>query len=251
MCSVDLGWTYDSSDCDDGAAGIHPGVVEDECNGIDEDCDGSDECACSDASDGDLVVESGEVLTLAAGSWSFGELTVSAGSTLIFEGDDTVVINAGEVNIHGTLDVSGEDDPIAAADTSPTAGRRPRRRRWRRRRRLRQRTGHGWLSAVPAQAVAPRTEAPVAWRLGSAQHPHMAEATARRRRWRRWLEHLWRCRRERGVAEGATDVSPASSPAAAAAQAGAPTAAAAAAAAARSPFTQAPSSHRTHRRNRR
>ena len=122
MCSVDLGWTYDSSDCDDGAAGIHPGVVEDECNGIDEDCDGSDECACSDASDGDLVVESGEVLTLAAGSWSFGELTVSAGSTLIFEGDDTVVINAAEVNIHGTLDVSGEDGSDSGSGYLPHGG---------------------------------------------------------------------------------------------------------------------------------
>ena len=122
MCSVDLGWTYDASDCDDGAGDIHPGVIDEECNGIDEDCDGSDECACSDASDGDLIVTSGDTVILDAGPWSFGELTVSSGATLIFEGEDTVVINASEVNIQGTIDVSGEDGSHSGGGYLPHGG---------------------------------------------------------------------------------------------------------------------------------
>ncbi len=36
------GFTPAEGDCDDGDAGVHPGAVDDDCDGIDEDCDGVD-----------------------------------------------------------------------------------------------------------------------------------------------------------------------------------------------------------------
>ncbi|MCO4747338.1 MAG: putative metal-binding motif-containing protein [Proteobacteria bacterium] len=48
QCSATSGWVADASDCDDGNVGVHPGVVNDPGDGVDNDCDGAvDEDAIS------------------------------------------------------------------------------------------------------------------------------------------------------------------------------------------------------------
>lgn len=40
-CAAPPGYVWSSTDCDDGAANIHPNAPDDTCNGVDEDCDGT------------------------------------------------------------------------------------------------------------------------------------------------------------------------------------------------------------------
>ncbi len=103
MCAIPSDRVTDGLDCDDDDPGILAG------------------CTCSDRSDGDLIVLSGESTTLDSGPHHFGRFEVERGAEVSFRGRQPVRIYADEVVIAGDLRLVGSDG-VSSAFGSPGNG---------------------------------------------------------------------------------------------------------------------------------
>jgi uncharacterized protein (TIGR03382 family) len=105
-CSLPLGYFATSTDCDDGAAGVHPNAAEDACNGVDDDCDAFG--GPTDDSDGD--------------GFAFEDEDASGASDCDLDSDGDGVDDAIELP-RGDSDGDGNDDaadPDDDGDSIPT-----------------------------------------------------------------------------------------------------------------------------------
>ncbi len=102
-CEPGSGLVVDDSDCDDSNAWVNPGVASDDCNAVDDDCDG----------DIDEDVEAGWMLvTVDGGDDAIYEIdTATAAMTLIAELDDPSLgnINTMDVNEDGVTVIHSVD----------------------------------------------------------------------------------------------------------------------------------------------
>jgi len=118
-CSAPGGYLADATDCDDGDGAVNPAATE-QCNGVDDDCDGStDEDSAADAStwyaddDGDGYGDAGD--STAACSAPSGYL---ADATDCDDGDGAVNPGATELCDGVDNDCDGSTDEDSAADAS-------------------------------------------------------------------------------------------------------------------------------------
>ena len=89
-CARPTGFVSDDADCDDGAADVHPGMAEVCGDGIDQDCDGVDDTACTV----DLYVDDLWVTSVDIGTWDTAAFVQFGSRNAIFD-DFTAEDSAG------------------------------------------------------------------------------------------------------------------------------------------------------------
>ncbi len=111
-CSLPAGYAIQSGDCDDGAGGANPGVPENPCNGIDDDCDlqtdeGAVMVTCSVDGDDDGYAAAGAASTMRMCACMAGETSrvpVDAASTDCADNDALAHPGLAELQCNGRND---------------------------------------------------------------------------------------------------------------------------------------------------
>jgi len=104
VCEPPTGAVLNGDDCDDGDADVRSG------------------CTCSDKSDGDLIVERDETVTLDGGAHHFQRVEIAPGGVLQFRPGEAVSIYAFQVRVDGLIDLRGQDGTDSASGTPPNGG---------------------------------------------------------------------------------------------------------------------------------
>lgn len=104
VCEPPTGAVLNGDDCDDGDRDVRNG------------------CTCSDYSEGDLVVASGETVSLAAGAHHFKRVEIEEGGILTFKPGEAAAIYAFQVDVKGLIDLRGQDGTRSASGSPPNGG---------------------------------------------------------------------------------------------------------------------------------